>query len=437
MADDVTSPESHLFLLWRWPASRTGELLELIGKRFTIRVVTRLVWSAEHFDANIRRFYAKSAEQAQDKRKEFGDEPFLLIVVDDEAPCYRYRIDGSGGYKKVNINTFDLKSELRKEGISLHVTDTLKEARRDIMLLTGRTMDDLLRDAVTWDGEIGELRSDVVGASGWKKLSQLFAVLNEAINYVVLRNFENLPDNHVVEEHGDVDLLVESLEGYLRAGAILNGNEGPWAEIGGQKIWFDLWQVESFYYDPSWSRKILSGRVLTRGFYAPGPEDYFFSLLYHAHIHRRTVPRDYGPRLAALARQIGLLNIVEEDLVDPEKAVELIGRYMRGQQFYLTWPENCPAYNEALASRVDGVRMMFQGSFQFLNEIGSAAREKAKADLEERSQSRIVALQAELDVLRSQANWFKTRSQSRRWLFRSLIRKVLDYPGDLRRRILG
>ena len=46
----------------------------------------------------------------------------------------------------------------------------------------------------------------------FKNLEHFFSVLNKNIKYVVLRNYETLPNRFDPAIHGDIDLLVEDLQ---------------------------------------------------------------------------------------------------------------------------------------------------------------------------------------------------------------------------------
>jgi hypothetical protein len=187
-------------------------------------------------------------------------------------------------------------------------------ATRDLMLLLGTDpTTHLAGRAGGWDGRVEEVQRDLVGAHGWESASALFHALDHTVRYIVLRNFEEMPDSLHVDAHADVDLLTDDYPGLAR---VLNARRhvrciprsgGPhWVRIGGNDVWFDLRFVGDDYYDPRWARALLDRRVWNpRGFFTPSPEDYFESLAYHAVVHKRAFAPDYGHRLAAMARAAG------------------------------------------------------------------------------------------------------------------------------------
>lgn len=411
------APEHHLFIFWRWPQDSLEALLQQISDRFRINRVVRLHWTRDRIVDNFQRFYAMISGQAYKKYTEAGALPFLLVIVTDPTPQYAYRVAGGSGYKKVNINSFDLKQLLRhQKGTSLHATNNPRELRRDYMYLMGETAEEIA--ATPWNGEIEEVHRDVVGADGWKSLSQVFSVLNEAIDYVVLRNFDKLPDEHRHGEHGDIDLLVEDVDARNRGASILNKEQHAHTVVGDQKVYFDFRSVEDFYYDPEWCRDILRNKVTVRGFFVPCAEDHFFSLLYHGHVQKPKIAKDYVPRLMKIADEIGLQGITEESIRDPEKAAELLGNWLKGRGYYLTRPNGCPQFNPAFAARLNAP-FLYQSESNFYQELMAAQ----------------IGADGSID-LAEQIRHFEANFMSRKFLLRALINRLAHYPGDLRRRMM-
>ncbi len=359
-----TAPERHLLIFWRWPADRLEKTLAKIRERFDIEQVIFLRWTRERIVENFQRFYAMVSGHAYQKYTEAGAAPFLFVLVRDPNPVYQYRIAAGSGFKKVNINNFDLKQVLRRQGgTSLHATNNTREFRRDLMYLMGQAADDY--HPPKWDGDLGnipEAHRDIVAADGWESLRQVFSVLEEAVNYVVLRNFDKLPDEHRHGEHGDIDLLVEDVDARNRAASILNKEQRAHTVVGGQKMYFDFRSVEDFYYDPEWCRRILRDRIRVRGFCVPNPEDHFFSLLYHGHVQKPAIAHDYIPKLIELAGEIGLDWITPEWLTDRDRAASLLRDWLKGNGYYLTRPNGCPQYNYKFAARLNNAPVLYQSA---------------------------------------------------------------------------
>jgi hypothetical protein len=343
-------------MFWRWPRHRLQETLDKVRQRFEIEQVLYVRWTPERIVENFQRFYAMVSGLAYQKYAEAGTTPYLFVLATDPRPAYQYRIARGSGFKYVNVNSFDLKQVLRRQGgTSLHATNDQAEFRRDLMYLTGEPASEY--HPPKWDGEIGTIREvhcDIVGADGWKSLSEVFAVLNEAVPYVVLRNFQDLPEEHAHGSHANVDLLVSDVDARNRAAAILDKNQLGSIRIGKRKVSFDLWSVEDFYYDPEWCRKILRHRVIVRGFYAPRPVDHFFSLLYHGHVHKPQVSSNHISTLLEIAPQIGLDWITPDWLNDPDKAASLLLDWLKGNGYCLTRPNGYQQYNWKFVRRMRG-----------------------------------------------------------------------------------
>jgi len=295
--------------------------MEDIQSRFIIKGSHEVRWRSKYFSRNLSRLYGKKLPAGSHKETQIGRGPFTLIVVEDENPVYDKRAVRSSRIEPVNTRVFDAKMLYRRwveeeNGLSngVHATNSAKEAARDLTLLLGRNPNDYLTelDRHSWNGEIDEVNTDLVGAEAWSNIGQLFYVLNSTICYVVLRNFECLPDEYHIEGHGDIDLLVAD---YDEARRLMNArpvrrqryrvlNEVSIAE---QKVLFDLRYVGDNYYDKCWERDVLKGRTLSpRGFYRPNDKDYFYTLLYHALLQKPTVSDDYRERLTRMARHLGI-----------------------------------------------------------------------------------------------------------------------------------
>ena len=404
-------PEFHLMVFWKRPVDGEDQLLEQISAHFSIKEVFHLHWTPEKIVENFQRFYAMIEGHAYQKFTQSGVLPFLLVVVQDLKPSYEYRVSGGSGYKFVNTKTFDLKQKMRKQkGISLHATNDHREFRRDLMYLLGIKADVYAKKNLgNWDGNIQQIHQDIVGADGWKNLPQVFEVLNEAVDYVVLRNFEELPDEHILGIHADIDFLVQDVDAYHRAASILNKERAAHTQVGDRKIYFDFRSVNDFYYDPKWCRRLLETKVPVRGFYAVNPHDYFFSLLYHGHVHKPKISKDYGERLLPIAKEIGLVNLTSDQLINPASAAIILEQFLKGNGYYLTRPNGCPGFNDNFASRLSSTPFLYQSESNFYTEFLIS--------------SNLADGNIAIDQI----------VKSRKWLLKKLIKRLLAMPFDLLR----
>jgi len=142
----------------------------------------------------------------------------------------------------------------------------------------------------------------------FKNLKEMFDKLNESNEkYVVLRNWANLPEKADLGPHGDLDLLVADKNAVV---ALLKGKpttETPnrvqfKVDIGDSFQMVDVRFLGDDYYPSNWQLQILCDRIKhPSGFFISKPMDYFWSLLYHAVIHKPQIAEDYQNKLRGMA----------------------------------------------------------------------------------------------------------------------------------------
>ncbi|MEX1052004.1 MAG: hypothetical protein WEC83_01290 [Patescibacteria group bacterium] len=326
----ATNTEVHLFILWENARQIEEQIIADISKKFKVLKAYEVCWSQEKFSENLSRFYGTKLPTNSRKEAHVGTEPFLAVVVEDRQPIYKVHTTTKGDMA-VNTNLFTSKT-LHREwtggGHRIHATNTAEEADHDLMLLFGKTGADFLSEFNQSQSPLVERwEKDLVGSDGWANLSELFKVLNATVRYVVLRNFELMPDKFYFGKHGDIDLLVEN---YKDAQLIINSRPvfshkyrvHHEVRIGQDNVRLDLRFVGDSYYDERWEKAILAGRQLRQGaFYIPAERDYFFSLLYHALIHKTEISSDYINRLSAIAQTANLKMVVGSFRVDGARAL--------------------------------------------------------------------------------------------------------------------
>jgi hypothetical protein len=244
----------------------------------------------------MSRFYGKKLPNIKEKVNHCGVGQFDIFVVVDKNPIFSV-VDTSSGPQYVNKNLFEDKATFRQlsgGGHKVHITNSPDEYMRDMTLLLGPNFCEVLKDVE--DGEI--LKTDLIGANGWNSLSEVFAVLNSSMSYLVLRNYDVLPDVDSFDAHGDIDLLVDDLNECIQ---VLNATKVHKLkyrrhysiQVSDQKVYFDLRTISDRYYDPKWAGRMLISRQEHRGFFIPNDLDNYFSLLYHALVHKRKIAEDY------------------------------------------------------------------------------------------------------------------------------------------------
>ena len=327
--------ELHAFIIWKKARDMTEDILSDLKKKFELLQVYEVNWSSEFFSDNMSRFYGVNLPPGAFKADQHDFGPFLLCIIEDKNPIYGNR-ETAKGETHVNINTFDAKQTYRSwtgGGNNIHASNTEEETEHDLVLLLGKNLKDIRNSLPqAWNGKIKSIDSDLVGSKGWKNTSQLFYVLNATVNYLVLRNFENISDLNTSVRNSDIDILtnqVEQIRFITNAKKILEekNQEFHLVMIANNNV---LLHVGEQYYDPKWANDILNRKVLSQhGFYIPNDEDHFYSLLYRALVQKPMVSDDYIERLVSLSSKLKINNLTREDFSTYDTVIEILDAYMR------------------------------------------------------------------------------------------------------------
>lgn len=359
-------PELHLFIVWEKGSDKLLDIVADLQAQFEVLRAYEMRWSRRSFSRNLSRFYGQNLPPSSGKERHCGDGPFTLIVVRDNDPIYGPR-NTSKGVVEVNLKAFDAKEKYRAwtgGGHRIHATNSPAETAHDLTLLLGVDAEKFqVQTRDTWDGMVPVMSRDLTGSEGWDSLSQLFSILNDTVAYVVLRNFEYLPARPHVPSHGDIDLLTGN---YVDLCYVANARKVYRASyrvhhavrIGGQDVLFDFRYVGDEYYDHRWQQDILSRRLLSpNGFYIPDDENHFFSLLYHAAVHKPRISADYVTKLLGLASALELelpRSVFDED---GSSLRSYLRRFLDSRGYSLTVPRDLSVfYNEEIGDR-DNVGM--------------------------------------------------------------------------------
>lgn len=305
--------ELHLFIIWERGRYKETDILHDIKSHFQIVKCYDILWSDECVSDNFTRFYGTNLPKGSDKEKECGTGRFLLVIVYDENPQYEIR-HTSKGDAVVNVNMFDAKSKYRSwtgGGHKIHATNSPKETNHDLTLLLGINVADFIKNEPTFI--IESIECDIVGAKGWKSLSELFYVLNNTVNYVVLRGKNELLNNQFSDEHRDVDLLIDDYENtkYVINGISCCSKTRPHEkiQINNYDYFLDLWPIQNRYFDPIWCQEMLKSKILKNAYYFLDEENEFYSLLYHCLIYKNKIADDYKQRINELKVALSIKEI--------------------------------------------------------------------------------------------------------------------------------
>ena len=140
----------------------------------------------------------------------------------------------------------------------------------------------------------------------WNNAEEVFGVLNNTLDYLVLRNHEEFYGSILSDSHADIDVLCrksdkKTLINLLDAKPRLKRDDGIHYQfkIEGEYIPLDIRYIGDGYYDGKWESDMMGNRCLdSRGFYRMSTDDYFWSLLYHSIYHKGKISDEYYGRLS-------------------------------------------------------------------------------------------------------------------------------------------
>lgn len=351
--------EIHLFIIWSNADNWKEKIIQDMKNKFCILGIHKMSWNKEHFSDNLTRFYGENLPKNSNKEKLCGNAPFTLIVVKDDAPLYRSRMT-SKGVKEVNVNIFDSKEMYRNwtgGGHMIHGTNDKKEVRHDLVLLTGHSIQDYVKRYEANGKMLTEEYDSMPGEKKWDNMAQLLYVLNETIDYVVLRNFEGLFSEYGRTIHGDVDILTSEV---YTAKLILNAKPVHKSKyrvqhivkIGEGGTYFDIRAIGDDYYCKQFEVDILKSRYLHKdGYYRANEIYYIFPLLYHALVQKKKISQDY--------MQIFDKNFkdIKDKTNKRETLILILNNFMKEHQYQYVEPKDYSVYfNEEIVHQRMSIR---------------------------------------------------------------------------------
>lgn len=338
-------PSIHIFIIWEKARNKTDSLLEDIKKHFTIKEVYEVSWTKKNFIKNLRRFYGATLPKPDRKAEICGIGKFLVIIIEDVKPKIAWR-KTSIGKQLVNTNVYDIKMVYRRligGEFPIHGSINNKETDHDLTLIFRKNLNEFQHTLPKeWSGEIKLYENDLVGSEKWKDLNELFYVLNSTTNYIVLRNFEEIPNQINLDIHNDIDLLTNDkwqITHILNKQMLKNskGIPRPCILVGDKKISIDLRYVGDIYYDEKWTKNMLENKTRTKNeINCPNIEDYFYSLLYHVLIHKSKIAPDYIPKLVKLAEKNGIKDFSENSFRHKKKLESILATFLQKNGYRYT-----------------------------------------------------------------------------------------------------
>lgn len=183
---------------------------------------------------------------------------------------------------------------------------------------------------------------EVIGRKGWESFEDLFYVLNSNVNWVVLRNYEFLPNNFWGNDD-DVDILCDDLRktvsiSYARKRS--PGVSGYEVKVSGKWVPFDIRYLGDNYYPDVWVLDILR-RVQTYNNCVPIMDkvNMFYSLIYHVLTHKKSIKDKYVNELNELSLSLSGKKIFERGSINfSSLALPLLKKYMAYKNYYYFYP---------------------------------------------------------------------------------------------------
>lgn len=203
------------------------------------------------------------------------------------------------------------------------------------------------------------------GKKNIKKLRAAFLKFDTTTaDYLVMRNWEGFYDDILLEGHNDIDLLCRDRDSrdiivrLLDARPLTGDGFHYCFQYKGRQVTLDTRILGDGYYDRRWQRDMLRKKKLhPLGFYIMDPENYYFSLIYHAVYQKKDgLSGEYARRLNQMSRADGVLS--QNDFA------EQLDGFMRQKRYAYTLTQDksvvCHFGNTAISKKIRyplGVRL--------------------------------------------------------------------------------
>lgn len=165
-----------------------------------------------------------------------------------------------------------------------------------------------------------------------QNITQFFGFMNDVdFPYVVLRNFEGLPQSITIGGHTDLDLLVYDIEHWkeLFPDAV-QVHKSPRVQfmipMGETNVYIDVRHVGDDYYPEEFERAIIDSREWnSKGFWTPNPIHFRVALAYHVVHHKNE--NTYQKWLGDVTVQDLLNSLKKSDIGWVEPKDRSVGRF--------------------------------------------------------------------------------------------------------------
>lgn len=309
--------EQHLFIIWEHARHKEKDILQEIKAEFKILKEIEIEWDKDKFFDNLTCFYGFEHHYRYFVDNIRGNGKFLIVIVEDKNPEY-IDVQTSKGLCSVNKNTFNIKQKVRTcffDGkYVFHSTNTVAETKHDICILTGKSLDDLNKQGF-FDGKRINIKRNTPAVQGWKNIEQVFYVLNETVNYVVIRDCEIVPNMPQVDsakgfDYADIEILTDDIQALKYTLLSRSENEfdcNIFVNVGDKIYYFHSKFLGDRYFDINIEKKLLETKTKNQnGIWVVGDKElYFYTLIYHSIIHKCNYQK-YDKLFTSLAKDINV-----------------------------------------------------------------------------------------------------------------------------------
>lgn len=175
----------------------------------------------------------------------------------------------------------------------------------------------------------------------YEDFEEFIQLANKSCNWLVLRNFEYLP-NEFFENDKDVDVLCDDLENFVKTMKLSKKSWGVSAYqtiIDGKPIPFDVRFLGDGYYDKLWQYKMLDNKIFTAdGVPRMNDKDYFYSLIYHSKIQKHEFREIYKIRLLNLSKSLTDVGLSTNNIEDDKFIASKLNDFMKLNHYIYTTP---------------------------------------------------------------------------------------------------
>lgn len=342
-------PEIHLFVIWEKGRYKENEIISNITSNFEVIQTFSITWTPYLVNRNFTRFYDTKLPNNSQKELYAGTGEFKLIVVRDNNPNYDFRLTSKGRFM-VNANMFDAKAmyrELTGGGHKIHCTNDKEELRHDLVMLLGLSLKDFLNKYDTPDKNDDDivLVQDLPGTNGWNSFDELFYVLNECNEYLVLRNSDKVSLEYFKKNKGDVDLLVKDRNRCLFLLGDLScidssGKEDSKISIDNKIVLFELYEKGKNLFHEQYENHLFKSKVLNGEMYCLPEELEFYTMLYHALLFHKHLSQKHYDRIEAKLKELN----IQLNEINQKSLLDLLANFFLRNGFLFIAPDDGDIY---------------------------------------------------------------------------------------------